>query len=68
MEFPTENIKNLAEFIIKVYSLMWFYIKMNSFCTSGSKYLSKTIQFCRYLPENLKKFIDPVSQRNMYFG
>ena len=42
---PKENLKILAEFIVKVYGPMWFYIKMNPFCTSGSKHLWKTIQF-----------------------
>jgi len=68
MKFPTENLKILAEFISKVYGPMWFYIKMNPFCISGSKHLWKTVQFSRYLPDNLKQIIDPVSERNAYFG
>lgn len=68
MQSPTENIKILAEFILKVYGPMWFYIKMNPSCTSGSKHLWKTIQFSRYLPDNLKQIIDPVIKRNAYFG
>ncbi|KAF0705713.1 Uncharacterized protein FWK35_00035610 [Aphis craccivora] len=68
MQSPTENIKILAEFILKVYGPMWFYIKMNPSCTSGSKHLWKTIQFSRYLPDSLKQIIDPVIKRNAYFG
>jgi len=68
MKSTTENLKILAEFILKVYGPMWFYIKMNPFCTSGSKHLWKTIQFSRYLPENLKQIIDPVFERRAYLG
>lgn len=68
MKSPTENLKILAEFILKVYGPMWFYIKMNPFCTSGSKHLWKIIQFSRYLPDNLKQIINPVIERNAYFG
>lgn len=68
MKSPKENLKILDAFIVKVYGPMWFYIKMNPFCTSGSKHLWKTIQFSRYLPDNLKQIIDPVIERNAYFG
>ncbi|XP_050527619.1 uncharacterized protein LOC126897791 [Daktulosphaira vitifoliae] len=65
---PTENLKILTEFILKVYGPMWFHIKINPFCISGSKHLWRTIKFSRYLPNNLLKIIDPVIQRNAYFG
>lgn len=41
---------------------------MKSFCSLGSKHVWQTIQFSRYLPKNYQKIIDPVIQRNAYFG
>jgi len=41
---------------------------MKSFCSLGSKHVWQTIQFSRYLAKNYQKMIDPVIQRNKYFG
>lgn len=65
---PHPNLITLVVFIVKVYAPMWFYIKRNPSCFSGSINLHKTIKASRYLPENLKAIIDPVIQRNGYFG
>jgi len=67
-ETPEENLITLTEFILKVYAPMWFHIKMKSFCSLGSKHVWQTIKFSRYLPKNYQKIIDPVIQRNAYFG
>lgn len=47
---------------------MWFHIKIHHSCLDGPLNLFKTIALSRYLPKNLKKIIDPVIQRNGYFG
>ena len=47
---------------------MWFYIKCNSTCKYGAKHLRRTISLSRYLSKNLLKVIDPVIQRNGFFG
>lgn len=47
---------------------MWFKIKIQPLCVYGTKHLHETIKLTRYLPENLKKVVDPVIQRNGYFG
>ncbi|KAL4083484.1 hypothetical protein QTP88_028800 [Uroleucon formosanum] len=67
-ETPEENLITLTEFILKVYAPMWFHIKMKSFCSLDSKHIWQTIQFSRYLPKNYQQIIDPVIQRNSYFG
>jgi hypothetical protein len=65
---PSENLVVLANFIVKVYAPAWFCIKKNSSCTDGAKNLFQTIVLSRYLPANLLAVIDPVIQRNGYFG
>lgn len=47
---------------------MWFHIKINHSCLDGSSNLFKTIALSRYLPKKLKDVIDPVIQRNGFFG
>lgn len=65
---PSRNLRILADFVIRVYDPMWFEIKTKPFCVYGSKHLHKMITLSRYLPENLMKIVDPVLQRNGYFG
>jgi len=65
---PSENLVILASFIIKVYAPMWFSIKTKPLCIFGAKHLHKTIMLSRYLPNSLKAVIDPVIQRNGFFG
>ncbi|KAL4132835.1 hypothetical protein QTP88_009924 [Uroleucon formosanum] len=42
-EKPEENLITLTKFILKVYTPMWFHIKMKSFCSLGSKHVWQTI-------------------------
>lgn len=67
-ENPSDNLVTLATFVVKVYAPMWFYIKQDSSCFSGANHLWRTITLSRYLPTELKRIIDPVIQRNAYFG
>ncbi|KAF2884342.1 hypothetical protein ILUMI_21832 [Ignelater luminosus] len=60
-------LKDLAEFIIKVYAPMWFRIKLNSSSTQDSLHVCKAIELSRYLREDLRGIIDAVIQRNAYF-
>lgn len=45
---------------------MWTFLTF--LCLDGPLNLLNTIVLSRYLPNNLKKIIDPVVQRNGYFG
>jgi hypothetical protein len=42
---------------------MWFAIRINHKFTDGPRHVYKTIEFTRYLPEELLQVVDPVLQR-----
>lgn len=65
---PSENLKILSEYIMRVYAPVWFYVKLHPSGTHGSRHLWRLIHFSRYLPRELLKVIDPVIQRNGYFA
>lgn len=65
---PSNQLQTLAEFVMRVYAPMWFTIKLNPYCTDGPRNLWKTINVSRYLQNELKTVIDPIIQRNGYFG
>lgn len=65
---PSLHLKDLVIFILKVYAPLWFSIKLNSSCKDGARHLFRTIQLSRYLSKELRNVIDPVLQRNGYFG
>jgi hypothetical protein len=65
---PSDNLKIIVEFIMKVYSKMWFTIRNKPYCTEGARNLWMTIKLSRYLSSDLKKIVDPVIKRNGYFG
>lgn len=67
-ENPSNSLKVIVTFIIKVYAPMWFIIKMNPSCKDGAKHVWQTIQRSRYLSTEFKDVIDPVIQRNAYFA
>lgn len=54
-ENPKPELKTLAQFIMKVYAQVWFFIKKNSTFKDGPKHLFRMIQFSRYLPSEMKK-------------
>ena len=65
---PSQQLIELVNFIMKVYAPMWFFIKQNSYATSGAKHLFNMIRLCSYLPDEYKKIIHPVIQRNAFFA
>lgn len=65
---PSENLVILTTFVSKVYAPMWFHIKSEPSCVNGSKHVCHLIVLSRYLPEELRDKIDPVIQRNGFFG
>jgi len=65
---PSTNLQILTNFVMKVYAPSWFAIKMKPSCTQGARHLFDTVCMSRYLPEELKVVVDPVIQRNAYFG
>ncbi|KAK4881771.1 hypothetical protein RN001_005090 [Aquatica leii] len=67
-EIPTNELKQLATFAVKVYAPIWFEIKLNRTCKEGARYFWKLVYNCRYLPQELKSVVDPVIKRNAFFA
>lgn len=67
-EQPSNELKTLAEFIVKVYAPVWFDIKIKSSCTEGPRHLFSLITRSRYLTPEIKAVIDPVIRRNAFFA
>lgn len=65
---PSEELKMLTRFIVRVYAPMWFEIKTKPFCQYGAKHVWKTIHLSRDFPENFKIIIDKVIAANAYFA
>ena len=65
---PSEQLKTLATHIVRVYAPIWFNIKTKTLCKDAAEYLWSTIYLSRYLPAELKQIVDPVIQRNGFFG
>jgi len=65
---PSEQLKALSTYIVRVYVPVWFSIKTKPSCKDGARHLWRTIHLSRYLPDELKQVIDPVLQRNGFFG
>lgn len=67
-EKPSHNLTTVVTYILRVYAPMWFAIKNSPSCKNGAKHLWQTIVRSRYLSDDLKAVVDPVIQRNAYFG
>lgn len=65
---PSENLKTLVTFIIRVYAPMWFAIKVHSSCKDGARHIHQMLVKSRYLSPKHKKIVDPVIHRNAYFA
>ena len=55
-------------YVIKVYAPIWFHIKAKPVCSDSARYLWRLIKYSRYLTPALRETVDPVIQRNGYFG
>lgn len=67
-EIPTNELKQLATFVVKVYAPIWFEIKLNPTCKDGARHFWKLVFYSRYLPQELKSVVDPVIKRNAFFA
>lgn len=65
-EIPTNELKQLATFVVKVYAPIWFEIKLNPTCKDGARHFWKLVFYSRYLPQDLKSVVDPVIKRNAF--
>lgn len=65
---PSTNLCIITEFVMRVYAPIWIKIKQKPSCIIGPKHLLNMIKMSRYMSNNELKIIDPVIQRNAYFG
>jgi hypothetical protein len=61
---PSNELKILANYIVKTYAHAWFAIKKHHTVKDGPKHVLKVVQTTRHLPDDIKKIIDPVIERN----
>ena len=61
-------MKTFVTFIIQVNGPTWFDIKTMPSCKDGARHLHMMMVRTRYLSSSLRKVVDPVIQRNGFFG
>lgn len=64
---PSDELKMLVSYIMKIYAPVWFEIKMHPSVKFGPVHMFKVVQTTRQLPDSVRKIIDPVIQRNAFF-
>lgn len=67
-EEPSLEIETIVEYIVKVYAKVWFLTKTEPSCTAGAQHLWEVIHYSRYLSDEQKLVVDPVIQRNGFYG
>lgn len=65
---PSENLKNLAVFVMKVYAPFWFLIKSQPQAINGSRHLFNYIKWIRQLPEHMQDIVQRSVQINGFFA
>lgn len=65
---PSDNMKSIVSFIMKVYAPTWFEIKVNSSSHDGVQNLFKMVQSLQTMSQEIKDIVAPVIQRNAYFA
>lgn len=66
-ENPPHNLIIFEIYIVRVFVLTLFNIKLNSSCVYGTKHVFILIQFSRYLDDAFKAVIDLTIQRDDFF-
>ena len=65
---PSEILKKIVEYIMKVYAPIWFEIKANSSSQNGALHLFNTIQRTQTLSSDIQDIVPPIIQRNAYYA
>ncbi|ESN92905.1 hypothetical protein HELRODRAFT_165041 [Helobdella robusta] len=65
---PTENLKELVKFIMKIYAPTWFNIKTKSSCKYGLIHVFNMVKRCLYLCDDLKNIVFKTVQKNAFFA
>lgn len=65
---PTEELKQIVTYIVKVYAPAWFTIKINHKCFNGAPNLWFLIKSSRYLDLEYRTVVNDSIQRNAFFA
>lgn len=65
---PSNNLRILATYVMKVYVPMYFNVKYYKTIAHGSVLFFKFIMMTNYLPPNLRKIVRGVMEDNCYFA
>jgi len=65
---PTKELRQLAEFIMKVCAPVWFKIKSSPTIADGARHFFDMVQKSRFLQGESKKCVDEVLKRNAFFA
>src|SRR5687768_3224347 len=65
---PSDDLKLLAEYVVKVYVPSWLEINKNSRGTHEARQLQGMIKKSSFLPDEFKAIVQEVIQRNSYFA
>ena len=65
---PSEDFKEIIEFLMKIYAPTWFEIKIKPSITLGAKHLFKLIQKIPQLRERSQPIVKAVVKNNAYFA
>ena len=68
IKIPSKKLQALVMFIICVYAPMWFAIKSHSSCKDGARHFHQQVARSRYLSQQQKNMVDPVSHCKSYFA
>ncbi|KAJ8930507.1 hypothetical protein NQ314_016691 [Rhamnusium bicolor] len=63
-ENPSESLRILVNYVMKVYGPFWFRVKLKPSCVEGTRHLFSLIEACKLLPKEVQNIIYPVIQRN----
>nr|CAH7743086.1 unnamed protein product [Callosobruchus chinensis] len=67
-ENPSENLKLITDFIMKLYAPMWFRIKTKPLLQHGARHIWEMIKISRQFPEAVRNITDEIIERNSYFA
>ncbi|CAH0560405.1 unnamed protein product [Brassicogethes aeneus] len=67
-EYPSESLKLITNFIMKLYAPMWFKIKTKPLLQDGARHIWDMIKISRQFPEAVRNIIDKIIEGNSYFA
>ena len=65
-ENPPENLQLIVEYIMQVYTPMWFEIKQSCDISHALMHVFETISKCQKLPSKVRDIVTPVVERNSH--